>query len=56
MPAIDTRSPEDVDMKAANAPAATMPPSTSPGRPGQTAWGTDSTTVSVWPVTYRPGV
>ena len=50
VPATETSSPEAVDMKAANAPAATSAPSSSPGSPGHAASGSRSTTESVSPV------
>ena len=42
-------------MKAANAPAATSAPSSSPPRPGHAASGSRSTTESVSPVMYSSG-
>ena len=50
VPARDTSRPEDVERKAANAPAAVSAPSTVPTVPGQAALGSVSTTVSVAPV------
>ena len=50
VPASETSRPEAVDMKAANAPAATSAPSSSPPRPGQAASGRRRTTESVSPV------
>ena len=47
VPASDTSSPDAVDMNAANAPAATSAPSSSPPSPGHAASGSRSTTVSV---------
>ena len=54
-PATETISPEAVDMKAANAPAATSAPSSSPPRPGHATSGRRSTTESVSPVMYSSG-
>jgi hypothetical protein len=56
VPAIDTSSPDDVDVNAANAPAAVSAASSSPPSPGQAASGSSSTTESVSPVTYSSGV
>ena len=56
VPASDTSSPDAVDMNAANAPAATSAPSSSPPSPGHAASGSRSTTVSVSPVRYSSGV
>ena len=50
VPAMLTSRPDAVDMNAANAPAATIAARMSPGRPGQAAAGTRSTTESVSPV------
>ena len=51
VPAIETSNPEEVERKAAKAPAAVIAPRTLPTAPGQAAWGRRSTTVSVAPVT-----
>ena len=49
-PASETSRPDAVDMNAANAPAATSAPSSSPPSPGHAASGSRSTTESVSPV------
>ena len=56
VPAIDTSRPEEVDMNAANAPAAVSAPRVCPTVPGQANSGSLSTTVSVCPVMYRLGL
>ena len=56
VPAIDTSSPDDVDVNAANAPAAVSAASSSPPSPGHAACGSTSTTESVSPFTYSSGV
>ena len=55
VPAMLTSRPDAVDMNAANAPAATIAARMSPGRPGQAAAGTRSTTLSVSPVDVELG-